>query len=152
MIPGQSRILALAVTGVLLGGMLAMGLYARPAHALKIGTTEVLKVGGVLLAVSQFGPQINHFINDLLSARKAEAAGQTKVVPIFSVGQGAYIGAAQVVGAASAVRKVQALAAVEGKMGKAGGMLLIPISTKIPGSSLARVNGAGVSAIIDLKL
>jgi len=50
------------------------------------------------------------------------------------------------------VQKVQALAAVEGKMGKAGGMLLIPISTKMPGSSLARVNGAGVSAIIDLKL
>ncbi|HOF86589.1 MAG TPA: hypothetical protein PLZ36_00615 [Armatimonadota bacterium] len=152
MTPGRFRSIALAVTGAFLVGALAMSVSLRPAHALKIGATDVLKVGGVLLAVSQLGPQINHVINDLLSARKAEAAGQTKVVPIFSVGQGAYIGAAQVVGAAHAVQKVQALAAVEGKMGKAGGMLLIPISTKMPGSSLARVNGAGVSAIIDLKL
>jgi hypothetical protein len=143
--------IALALTGVLLAGMLTIGAQ-RPANAIKITTGDILKVGGVLLAVSQFGPNINHFINNLLSARKAELAGQTKVVPIFSVGQGAYIGAAQVVGAAASVQKVQAVAAVEGVMGKASGLLLVPISTKVPGSSLAQVKGAGVSAIVDLKL
>ena len=152
MLKRRRMTIAALLTGTLLAGILLTGAFLRPTHALNISTGDVLKVGGVLLAVSQFGGQINHFINDLLSNRKAEAAGQTKVVPIFSVGQGAYIGAAQVVGAAAAVQKVQAVAAVEGVMGKGSGLLLLPISTKVPGSSLAQVKGAGVSAIIDLKL
>lgn len=139
-------ILAAGVCVALLAGVLCI----RPARA--IDTTDILKVGGVLLAVNQFGTQINHFINDLLSQRKAELAGRTKVVLIFSVGQGAYIGAAQVVGMPAAVDKVQTVVAAEGVLGKLDGTLLVPISTKVPGSKLSKVSGVGVSAIVDIKL
>ncbi len=37
-------------------------------------------------------------------------------------------------------------------LNKFEGTLLIPISTKIPGASLAKVNGVGVNAIVDIKL
>jgi hypothetical protein len=143
-------LLAGAIAAALVTGGLFSGLFIRPAAA--INTSDLLKVGGSLLAVNQLGPQMNHFINELLGQRKAEAAGQTKVVPIVSVGQGAYIGAAQVIGASAGINKTQAVAAVEGVMGKASGTLLVPISTKIPGANLAKVPGVGVSAVLDLKL
>lgn len=135
----------LALTGVLLAG-----LYLRPAQAINAG--DVLKIGGVLLAVNQLGDNANHGINILLRQRKAEAMGATKVVPIVSVGQGTYLGAAQVVGVPSLVRRVQAVATVETTFGRADGTLLIPISTQMPGSKLSRVSGVGVGAILDLKL
>jgi hypothetical protein len=143
-------IVACALAAALIAGGLGSCLFTRPAAA--VSTADILKIGGSLLAINQLGPQMNHFINELLGQRKAEAAGQTKIVPIVSVGQGAYIGAAQVVGAAAGINKVQAVAAVEGVMGKASGTMLVPISTKIPGKSLAKVNGVGVSAVVDLKL
>lgn len=131
--------------------LLCAGVLLTPARA-AINLGSVLKVGGVLLVVNQFGAKIDSAINDLLKARKNEAWGATKVVPIVSVGQGAYIGAAQVVGLPEVVKKVQAVATVEATLGRADGTLLVPISTKLPGKSLSKVDGVGVSAIIDLKL
>lgn len=138
-----------AMVALFIGSLLA-GALLPPARAITTG--DVLKVGGVLLAVNQLGDGMNHFINDLLKQRKSEAMGATKVVPIVSVGQGTYLGAAQVVGVPDLVQRVQAVAVVEGVLGKMQGNILIPISTKIPGKKLARVEGVGVSAIVDLKL
>lgn len=149
----QKRIrvkLYLGICLTIMMGSLFMGMLVSPARA--IDTGDLLKVGGVLLATSQFGPSIDHFINNLLKEKNNEAAGMTKVVPIVSVGQGAYIGTAQVVGYSRDVQRVQAVASLEGVMGRLQGTLLVPISTKVPGKSLAKVNGVGVSAIIDLKL
>lgn len=139
----------ISLVTLLLGGLLTSA-FVQPARA--IGTTEILKVGGVLLAVNQFGDQIDSFINNLLKQRKNAAAGATKVVPIVSVGQGVYIGAAQVIGEANRVQRVQAVATVEGVLNKFEGTLLVPISTKMPGKKLSRVEGVGVSAIVDIKL
>ncbi len=141
-------------TGVLIVALLAGSLLTGTfiAQARPITTTDVLKVGGALLVVNQLGDKMDNFINDLLRQRKAEQQGATKVVPIFSMGQGAYIGAVQVIGVPSLVRRVQAVAAVDAVLNKFAGTMLVPISTKMPGSKLARVNGVGVSAIIDLKL
>jgi hypothetical protein len=76
------------------------------------------------------------------------------VVPIFSVGQGAYIGAAQVVGVPARVRSTQGVAAVNTVIGNLNGSLLVPISTRSPsgGTSLNRVSGVGVSAVIDFRI
>lgn len=145
----RRTLLLVGVAALCLGGLLA-GALLRPARA--ISTTDILKIGGSLLVVNQFGDQINHAINSLLGTKKAELRGATKVVPIVSVGQGAYIGAAQVVGVPGSVKRVQAVAAVEGVVAKLQGTLLVPISTKVPGSKLARVEGVGVSTILDLKL
>ncbi|HEX2949958.1 MAG TPA: hypothetical protein VHV83_10405 [Armatimonadota bacterium] len=145
----RGKVIAIVVMVLLIGGMFT-GIMVRPARA--INASDILKVGGVLLATSQFSDSINNFINGLLKERKNEAMAATKVVPIVSVGQGAYIGAAQVVGVPGDVQRVQAVASVEGTLSRLQGTLLVPISTKIPGKSLAKVNGIGVSAIIDLKL
>lgn len=145
----RQKILTGVTLTLLYGGLLA-GTCIAPARAVSLD--DVLKVGGVLLAVNQLGDGMNHFINNLLQQHKAETMGATKVVPIVSVGQGAYIGAVQVVGVPDRVQRVQAVAAVEGVAGKLQGTLLIPISTKMPGSKLSRVDGVGVNAIVDLKL
>jgi hypothetical protein len=126
------------------------GAFVRPAHAVGLGS--ILKVGGIILAVSVFGKQINSFIDNALGQREAAAVGATKVVPIFSVGQGGYIGAAQVVGLPANVKLVQGVAAVNVVLGNISGTGLLPISTKKPGRSLDRVSGVGVNAIIDFHI
>jgi hypothetical protein len=141
------------VGGLVLALLLAAGIGVyrpTPARALDLG--DVLLAGGIVLVVSTFGSQINNFINSALSQREVELAGASKVVPIFSIGQGAYIGAAQVVGLPTNVRLVQGVAALNVTLGNIQGSALVPISTRRPGSSLSRVNGVGISAVIDFRL
>ncbi len=137
-------------TALLLGGTVS-GYLVRPAYALDLG--DVLKVGGIILVVSTFGGQINSFINNTLRQNEVAAMGASKVVPIFSVGRGAYVGAAQVVGLPANVRTVQGVGAVEVTLGGLGGTALVPISTRRPGgSTLSRVGGVGISAVIDFHI
>ena len=87
-----ARSVALAGTAALIG------LSAGSASArIKLGS--ILKTGGVIFAVRQFGGEINKVINAALLQRGVAYDGATKVVPILSVGTGAYVGAAQVIGA-----------------------------------------------------
>ena len=75
----------------------------------------------------------------------------TKVVPIISVGSGKYVGAVQVVGPKCQVDKVQAVGQLEGSFNNiARAKALIPLATKDV-TNLNRVQGVGVSAMIDLK-
>ncbi|HEY3418462.1 MAG TPA: hypothetical protein VGM23_16425 [Armatimonadota bacterium] len=136
---------------LILGGMLS-GAFLAPAQAISLGIGDVLKVGGIILVVSTFGGQINSFINNTLGQREAQQAGATKVVPIFSVGRGTYVGAAQVVGVPSSVRQVQGVAAAELSAGGLSGMGLFPITTKKAGKTFDTVGGVGVSAIIDFHI
>lgn len=147
--------LAVILAGVLVL-VLAIGmlnpLFIRPARAIDIG--DILLIGGIVLVVSTFGDRIDDFINSALRQREVQAAGASKVVPIFSVGRGTYVGAAQVVGVPADVRRVQGVAAIEATLGNLSGNALIPISTRRPGggSSLNRVEGVGISAIIDFRI
>ncbi len=144
-------IVAGLTAALLIGGYLS-GTFVRPAQALDLGS--ILKLGGIVLAVSTFGGQIDDFINGILGQHEAKAVGATKVVPIFSVGRGLYVGAAQVVGVPDNVRRVQGVAAVNLTIGRLEGTGLVPISTRKPGggSSLARVSGVGLSAVIDFHI
>ncbi|HRJ27758.1 MAG TPA: hypothetical protein PLO61_09660 [Fimbriimonadaceae bacterium] len=116
---------------------------------------QVIKVVGVGAAVKQFGPDINRELNKLVK-HKDTATMTTKVVPILSVGVGksSAIGAAQVMGPKSAVEKVQAVASPEvdlfGKEIRIRAM--IPVSSIDVTKGINRVDGVGVSGIVDLKL
>jgi len=120
---------------------------------------SVIRGGAVLLAVDRFGGQINTFINRTVGAGTASGPEQsTKVVPILTVGGGAYAGAVQVTGPRAAVDRVSAVAQVEGNTRIAGGQVrargLVPVSARSVTDlgSLQRVSGVGISALVDLRL
>ena len=124
------------------------------ADAINIGS--ILKIAGIGLLVDQFGPQLNSFINTLMAQHNATPEFATKVVPILTVGvlgNGGYIGAAQVMGPQNLVDRVQAVVQVEsgfnGNMFRVKG--LIPIDSKVP-VNFTRVSGVGVSAMIDVRI
>jgi len=116
---------------------------------------SILKAGGVAVVVDRFGKDINKFINTLTGEKNVGPLQETKVVPIISIGDGGFIGAVQVSGPDQQVKKVQAVAQIEGRFKVIGGVrvrALIPVSTKTPHKSISRVDGVGVSAIVDIKL
>ncbi len=114
---------------------------------------KILKAGGIAVVVDRLGRDIDRAINSL-TRTKPDQNFATKVVPIISAGNGAYVGAVQVMGRPNLVQKVQAVAQVEGNfMGNEVRLrALIPISTKEPQKGIDRVEGVGVSAIVDIRL
>jgi len=132
--------------------LVGLGFTPPPASALDLGGAlgTVLKIGGIALVVKQFGPEIDHFINGLLSQRGIEGEGMTKVVPVIRVGVGTAVGAVQVQGTAEQVQKVQAVAEIEVKIGssvRARG--LVPVTTqKVDTGMIKGVGGVAVTANI----
>ena len=117
------------------------------------GIGNVFKVAGVSMLISKFATPINNFINQLTFKHGAGSDFATKVVPILSFGDGGYIGAVQVIGAQELVDQTEAVIQIESDFG--GGQFrvkaLIPINSKNP-SAFSRVNGVGVSAVIDVRI
>ncbi|MDO8586906.1 MAG: hypothetical protein Q7T82_07680 [Armatimonadota bacterium] len=113
---------------------------------------DAVKIFGIGFAVSKFGGQINKFINTLLNQRGVKWEGTTKVVPIISIGRGAYVGAAQVAGAPDIVKQTKAVGQGEGRIGDLRGKLLVPMSTTNPLKGIKRVKGVGVTAIVDFRI
>lgn len=113
---------------------------------------RILEGGGIALAVSKFGPQVNKFMNNL-TGTKGRVIGQvTKVVPIISAGRGVYLGAAQVAGPQTMVKKVKAVAQLEGKFSEFRVKALIPVDTTNPAAKPSRIRGVGVTGLIDVNL
>lgn len=116
---------------------------------------DLVKIVGVGAAVTSFSRQFNDSINKL-SGHKDSGQMMTKVVPIISGGINSRkaIGAAQVMGPRSQVEKVKAVAQIEqdlfGKEVKIRAM--IPIESKDVVRDIKRVEGVGISGIVDLKL
>lgn len=109
-------------------------------------------VGGGFLVKAVAGP-INDFINTVTFNKGVGVEGSTKVVPIVSFGSGTKIGAAQVAGPEKAVNSTKAVARLDlSFQGKIGVNVLIPIDSENPLQRFRRVQGVGVSAIIDYKL
>lgn len=126
-----------------------------PASAIDLG--DVLKGGALILGggalVKALGPQIDEFINTITLNKGAEYKGFTKVVPIVSLGNGAHIGAAQVGGTQrSEVERTKAVAQLEGDFKSIRARALIPIDSENPLKQFRRVQGVGVTAIIDVEL
>lgn len=115
---------------------------------------RLLKGGAVLFLVRQFSKDIDKAINTALQNKDWQHRQATKVVPIVSVGQGAYVGAAQVIGEKKDVQRVEAVAQLEIDLpGKARAKILVPVDkVSLDISKLRRVPKVGISAVIDLKL
>lgn len=138
------------IATVLLVVLLCASVAATAAWGLDLGS--ILKVGGIGLMVSQFGGQIDKFITSALGEREAAVVGATKVVPILSLGQGGYVGAAQVVGNPDSVRKVKAVFQLEGSIGSFRPRILIPTYVDKAQGTPERAKGVGVSAVIEFKI
>ncbi len=139
----QTRI---AVTLALLLGVTAVG---------QTQIKQAIKIIGIGAAVKQFGPDLNKAMNKLTN-HKDSYQETTKVVPILAIGLGksSAIGAAQVTGPKNKVDLVEAVASPEadflGKEVRIRGM--IPVSSKDVLKDIKKVEGVGVTGIIDLKL
>ena len=58
----------------------------------------IVKVGGIGFLVDKYGESLNSAINSVMMKEGAGTNYATKVVPIVSIGNRGYIGAAQVIG------------------------------------------------------
>ena len=126
----------------------------QQAQASNLGSLlgGVLKVGGVNFVIDKYADSINGFLNNLLKQNNLSTTYSTKVVPIVSLGGGAHIGAAQVTGPSSEVERVEAVAQIEASFNSVARVKgLVPIDSKNP-STANRIQGVGISAIIDLKI
>jgi hypothetical protein len=150
----------IAVVTALLGGMLIGGTI-QPVMSQTNVITTAIKLFGIGYVVKTYGSQINDAINSLMLNNKASNKEMTKVVPIISVGigivssnPGSYIGAAQVQGPAAAVKKVEAVAQIEGSFLSAVRLKgLVPVDSLNPlAGNLHRVYGVGVTALVDFQL
>lgn len=131
---------------------LSTGALVNTTQAFSLNLGSILKVGGVGILVDRFGGQINDFLNKILAQNNLSTTYTTKVVPIVSVGTNGYIGAAQVTGPASEVERVEAVAQLEASFNNVARVKgLVPIDSKNPVNA-SRIQGVGVSAIIDLKI
>lgn len=85
--------------------------------------------------------------------KNAKYNGYTKVVPIVSFGNGTRIGAAQVGSQkAGELDKVKAVGRLDGEFNRIGLAAFVPIDSLNPLQGFKRVHGAGVTAIIDVKI
>mgnify|MGYP003591042060 FL=1 len=117
------------------------------------GLGDILKVGGMAILIDKFAGPLNNFINTLTFKHGGDHTYVTKVVPIITFGSGGYVGAAQVMGTQGMVDQVQAVIQVEGNFNGQTFRVkaLIPIDSKNP-SNFSRVQGVGVSAVIDVRI
>lgn len=131
-------------------------LFCGTASALDLG--DILKdtIGVVAggFVIDQIAVPLNNFINTITFNKGAKVQGYTKVVPIVSLGSGARIGAAQVAGPKqNGVNRVKAVAALEADYkDRVRVKILIPVDSENPIQRFVRVQGVGVSAVIDFKL
>lgn len=113
----------------------------------------VVKVGGIGFLVDKYGDSVNSAINSLMMKEGAGTNYATKVVPIVSIGDSGYIGAAQVIGDANQVAKVKAVGQLEigwnDKLFRIKG--LVPMDS-MDLTAFSRVQGVGVSAVIDVRI
>lgn len=137
------------------GLALALALFlALGGGAWAAGLGDLIGVVGGGFLVSTIAGPINDFINTITLNKGAKVEGHTKVVPIVSIGSGTHIGAAQVAGPrGDAISSTKAVAQIESTFQKRLRVkILVPIDSENPLQRFRRVQGVGVSAIIDFKL
>lgn len=145
---GKNKILAVLVLIVLI---------ALPASVSAIDLRNIIRDGAMTVAggavVTAIAGPINDFINTVTFNRGAKLDGHTKVVPIISLGNGTRVGAAQVGGnLRRAVDNTQAVAQLETTFQGVRATILIPVDSVNPVRQFRRVQGVGVTAIIDARI
>ncbi|NLH95220.1 MAG: hypothetical protein GX449_04055 [Synergistaceae bacterium] len=136
----------------LAGVFIALSLLAG-GTALAVDLTDLIGVVGGGILVSAISGPANDFINTITFNQKIGVTETTKVVPIVSIGSGTAIGAAQVAGPKSAVDRTKAVAQLETTFqGRLRIKILVPMDSENPLQGIRRVQGVGVSAVIDFRL
>jgi len=125
------------------------GGYKYDTLSKRIRAGDVLLAGAVAVAVKNYGSGLNKAINTI-SFNKGLA---TRVVPMASFGEKAYVGGAQVSGSAAVINSVHAVWEYEDffSSGKFRVRILIPSSSLNP-LKLNRVKGAGVTAVVEMSI
>jgi len=140
---------------MLLTAILAIAIVSTTlVNTMALNLGDIVKVGGVAVIVDKFGGEINKFINTLTANKNAGSNEATNVVPIISLGSGGYIGAAQVIGSKANVEKTKAVVQIESNatFGRALRVkALVPVGSRTT-SSIKRIYGVGVSALIDIRI
>jgi hypothetical protein len=148
----MKRFKKFAAVFVILGTICVSVPLASASNLGDILKDAAIVVGGGAV-VKALGPQLNDFINTLTFNKNAKYDGYTKVVPIVSLGDGTRIGAAQIGGQdKNEVARTQAVARLQGNFNKIGVSAMIPIDQLNPLQGFKRVQGVGVTAIIDVRL
>ncbi|MEN6356012.1 MAG: hypothetical protein ABFD83_02880 [Armatimonadota bacterium] len=110
---------------------------------------DVIKGAAVLVAVKNAGSAINKALNTITFNK----GSVTKVVPMGSVGEKAYLGAAQICASSAVIGSVNALWQYEDLF--SGGQfrvkILVPTTSSNP-LKMKRVDGAGITAVVDMAL
>lgn len=134
--------------------MVTVALLTAVVSTAGVNLGGVLKGAGIVLLVDKFGNGLNKTINTLTANKGVSVNEMTKIVPIISLGAGAYAGAAQVSGPASRVKLVKAVAQLETSFSGQTFRIkaLVPVASKNVVSNIKRVSGVGVSAVIDVRL
>lgn len=137
--------------------VLGVAVGPQPAQSLDLGGAigDLVKIFGIGWVVTHFADEIDGGLNTFLQQHEAAIEQQTKVVPIIRVGTktSTAVGAAQVMGPTTQVRKVQAVAELQIDIGSLRGRALIPISTKdAKMGGIKGVSGVGVSANIKFPI
>jgi len=114
---------------------------------------KVVKGVGLILLTNALSDQLNDFINTITLNKGVPPQAETKVVPVIAVGSGTRIGAAQVTGPKDLVNKTKVVVQIEAKFS----MKNLDVEIFVPSDSMNplkfnRVEGVGVSALIDLRL
>jgi hypothetical protein len=114
---------------------------------------EVIKGAGIVLITDLLAKQLNDFINTVTLNKGVPEQAATKVVPVVALGSGARAGAVQVTGPKELVDKVKAVVQIETKFT----LKNLDVEVFVPSDSINplkfnRVEGVGVSALIDLRL
>jgi hypothetical protein len=153
---GNSKVRSIALSFT--AGVLASAiLLPATAAAIDLDLGEILRKGakivGIKAAVDEFGDEVNDGINKLVDNNDVATDAATKVVAIVSPIGNKHVGAAQVVGPREAVERVGVVVQLEtsfmDKLFRA--KVLIPVEGR-DANDLKRVQGVGVSAVIDIKL
>lgn len=140
------------ILAAVLAGTLSVCGFFGVAQTQAFNLGGLLKLGGITYVVDHFGSDIDNFLNKLLNQNNMSTIYSTKVVPIVSVGRGGYVGAAQVTGPIEELNRVKAVAQIEAKFsGTIRVKGLVPVDNINP-LKAERIQGVGVSAIIDVKL
>jgi hypothetical protein len=148
---GVSRVRGLGVSALIDMALSHNAYRLPPSVGWNVG--DVIKAGAIGYAASQYGPQLNDFINGVYKTEGGTPEGATKVVPYLSFGSKAYIGMMQLAGPADAVRQVKAVWQFEQLFdsGRVRLRALVPTDSVNP-LKLHRVKGVGCTAVIDAML
>ena len=113
----------------------------------------VLKTVAVGAVVNAVAKPANTGINRLVGLHNLPPGVSTKVIPVLSVGEKGYVGAAQVAGSQSLVSQVKAVLQFETAFADKQYRikLLMPINSVNP-IGAKRVRGVGISGLLDIAL